>query len=291
MAQKFKKVGVIAFKPKPPVIEALRRFLLWSQDKKVGLFFHNQTPRHHSFPNLKITTTDDSGLGKTDIILAFGGDGTLLSTARRILYSRVPIAGINVGSLGFLTDIPLNDLEHSLDKIFSGKCNLVDRTMLDVTVIRKDKQVWKNSALNEVVVHKASFAKLLSLTTFSGTKYISRFWVDGLIVATPTGSTAYSLSSGGPLLYPTLDAVVLTPICPHALTERPMVLPAVKMLRIIVEDKKPPALVTVDSKEHFRLVAGDSVCIKKSKAKTRLVKLSDINHFDTLRDKLGWSKK
>ena len=142
-------------------------------------------------------------------------------------------------------------------------------------------------AFNELAVSKVGSIKLLDLSAWRGKKFISRFWGDGLIVATPTGSTAYSLSAGGPLLHPSLEAVVLTPVCPHSLTERPMVLPTDPPLRIVVSQKQSPALATVDGREQKSLLVGDEVVVRRSKSKTQLVKLGEANHFETLRNKLN----
>ncbi len=284
------KIGVVAFKPKPLVISALQRLLAWAAEKPVQLCFYFEESAKR-FPAKAACRVDAAGLARCDVVLAFGGDGTLLSTARMLIAAQTPIAGINVGGLGFLTDISYEQLESSLDQILLGRFTVVDRMMLDVEVRRAGKTVWRNVALNETVVSKTGIRKLLDITTRLGNDFISRFWVDGLIIATPTGSTAYSLSAGGPLLYPTLQSIVLTPICPHALTERPMVLPADRDLSIVIAERKPPAVVSVDGKDEFRLVMDDEIRIRRSKEKTGLVKLGEANHFDMLRNKLNWSKK
>jgi len=283
-------IGVVAFKPKPLVLNALKQLLAWAQGKPVRLcfYFENSTK---GFPAGTTPRVDEKGLARCDLVLAFGGDGTLLSSARILHRSRTPIAGINVGGLGFLTDISFEQLEASLDQILAGRYQVVERMMLDVEVWRKQKLVWRDIALNEAVVSKTGIRKLLDINTWSGKDFISRFWVDGLIIATPTGSTAYSLSAGGPLLYPSLEVIALTPICPHALTERPMVLPVRRTLRIVIAERKPQAVVSVDGKDQFRLLKDDEVRISRSKEQTRLAKIGQANHFDMLRDKLKWSKK
>ena len=289
--KRIKKIGIIAFKPKPHVVEALKRFHEWSMDKGLNVFYHTEAPDYKYFAKKPVARAGDKVLAGMDLILTFGGDGTLLSAARKVHTKGTPIAGINVGGLGFLTVITTEQFEKTLDRIISGRAVIEERMMLDVAVYRRGKEVWRNIALNEVVVSKLGTVKLLSLSTWSGSSYISRFWADGLMVATPTGSSAYSLAAGGPLMYPTLNAVVLTPVCPHALTERPMILPADKDLRMIVEEKRPPSMVTVDGKDLYRTAAGDEIVVRRSKYKTHLVKLTGGNHFDTLRNKLGWSKK
>jgi NAD+ kinase len=287
----FKKFAVMAFKPKAPVMAAMQRFLAWAKDKNIRIFFHEETPDLGRASVPEIRKIGNAGLKNMDLILTFGGDGTFLSAARRAHTFCIPIAGINVGNLGFLTDLSLENLESDMDDILKGKYKIVERMMLDVEVRRKNKTIWKDVALNDAVVSHSGKVKLLSLSAKSGNKFISRFWADGLIVATPTGSTAYSLSAGGPLLDPSVEVIVLTPICPHALTERPIILPADKELEIQVDEKRPPALVTVDGKAQLKLLSGDKVVIGRSRHKTRILKLGDGNHFDALRSKLSWSYK
>lgn len=289
--KKIQKLGIVAFKPKPMVIASLERFAQWAKSKDLRVFLYEEAPSLKIKLPFKINRINKNKLADMDMILSFGGDGTLLSSARLVHSHNIPIAGISVGSLGFLTDISLDTLEDSLDQIISGKFRIVERMMLDVLVKHKNKIVWENIALNEAVVSKAGSIKLLSLSAWRGKNFISRFWLDGLIIATPTGSTAYSLSAGGPIIYPSLEAVVLTPICPHALTERPMILPADKNITIKIEEEKPPAFVTVDGKALFKLSQGDEVIISRSKEKVRLIKAGNANHFETLRNKLNWSKK
>ncbi len=287
--KKFKKLCIITFEPKPTVIEASKRLLKWARKKELDISLYESCSFSNLFSKKPIKIIGKKFLEENDIVITLGGDGTLLSAARLVHTKKIPILGINAGSLGFLTDISTDDLEDSLEKIFSGDYKISERMMLDVSVVRDGKKIWKDVVLNEVVVAKSEPSKLTSLGAWSGEKLISRFWVDGIIVATPTGSTAYSLSAGGPIMYPSLKSVAITPICPHALTERPMIISVDQELRIIAESSQN--IVTADGKERFDIISGDIVSIKRSKYKTRLVKLCDANHYDLLRSKLNWSIK
>lgn len=284
-------IGVVVFKAKPRVMKAFKCFLQWAEKSPVRLYFHQELPTVLGKKISNPRRISDSRLRKMDLILTFGGDGTFLSTARRVYKSNIPIAGINAGGLGFLTDIPIDEMESCLEEILRGQYKTEDRMMLDVSVERKKKTIWRNIALNEIVTARTGNSRLVTFSAQFGKDFISQFHVDGLIAATPTGSTAYSLSAGGPILQPGMEAVLLTPISPHALTERPMVLSAEKTLCITADMVKGGVFVIADSREKCRLQQGDHVCIRPSKHRIKMVKMLHLNHFDILRNKLNWSRK
>jgi NAD+ kinase len=223
-----------------------------------------------------------------DMILAIGGDGTLLQAARRSVGSGVPLLGINVGSLGFLTSIPRERVKASLPRVLDGEWEISERMALAVRVVRAGRTVARGWALNEAVAFRGRHAHIIRLSVDVGRHHLSDYQCDGLIVATPTGSTAYSLSAGGPILSPETSALVVTPICAHALTNRPMVLDAAQVVRIHVPKRSPDLALSMDGAGNVELLPGDAVEIKKDGRSVDLAYLPESDFYAILRHKLGW---
>lgn len=230
--------------------------------------------------------------GKTqvDLLLVMGGDGTILSVVRSMRKFNVKIFGINMGNLGFLSEIPPVQINKTLAKIFRGDYTLDERLMLHIEVMRNGKSVKKFHALNEVVVSQGALARLIKLRTRVNNRRLTTYHADGLIIATPTGSTAYSLSAGGPILYPSIDAFILTPIAPHSFTQKPIVIPADKKIEITLEDKSRRINLSVDGQESMTLQYKDEIYIRRDGV-AQFVRLPSESFFQTLREKLDWGKK
>jgi len=224
-----------------------------------------------------------------DLAIVVGGDGTMLRAARVVAEYDVPLLGINRGRLGFLTDIPADSIEAHLEDILDGNYIVGERFLLDCRVERNGKNIEERDAFNEVIIQKWNIAKLIELETYVNQTLVHSQRADGMIVATPTGSTAYALSGGGPILHPTLDALVLVPICPHSLSNRPIVIDGNSVVEIVVGTPEiDQARLSCDGEISTELMTGDRVRIQKKDKKVRFLHPAQHNHFNTLREKLQW---
>ena len=247
--------------------------------------------------------TESSGRGvadktalvaRVDTVVVLGGDGTLLSMADTIGAAGVdvPILGINFGSLGFLTEVTLDELYPALEMMIAGTARVENRMMLRSTTRRGGEDLPAQVALNDVVVTKAASARMIDLSVFVGDEFVTRVKADGLIVATPTGSTAYNLAAGGPIVEPRLDALILTPIAPHTLTNRPIVIPSSSPVRVQpIMDERDDLYVTFDGQAGFQLRAGDEIRIFRADRTLRLMRPTKRSYFDVLRQKLKWNER
>lgn len=227
----------------------------------------------------------DEEMQNADCLLALGGDGTLLRAARQVCAVATPILGINLGRLGFLTEVELNDLYPALDKLLAGNYRTEERMMLQ-SMVKRPGQVLTCNALNDIVVTKGAFPRLLSLEVYISSDYLDTYPADGLIVSSPTGSTAYSLSAGGPLLTPDLRVMLLTPICPHTLYARPLVVPGKHRIEIHVHAPDIEVMLAVDGQQGLNLRDGDVVTVTEAGMFTRLIRLYDNTFFGLVRQKL-----
>ncbi|MDH5257512.1 MAG: NAD(+) kinase, partial [Gammaproteobacteria bacterium] len=224
-----------------------------------------------------------------DLVIAMGGDGTLLSAARSLSSYSVPMVGINLGTLGFLTDIVASQTKEKLSEILDGQYIAEDRLLLNVKIIRDGEQINESIAFNDVVVHKWEEARMLEFETIIDGGFVNTQRSDGLIIATPTGSTAYALSGGGPIVHPTLNAFLLVPICPHTLSQRPLVVHGDSSVDVTVSTSgHARAQVTCDGQINLGVIGGDKICIKKLEKKVTLLHPLDYNYYEILRAKLHW---
>jgi NAD+ kinase len=224
-----------------------------------------------------------------ELLITFGGDGTLLSVARHAP-ANVPIIGVNMGTLGFLTEIRVEEFRAVLDRVLAGQFESERRVALDVILESGNGSERHFRVLNDAVMNKSALARIVEMEVKVGGHFVSTFRADGLIVATPTGSTAYNLSAGGPIIYPTMGAVVITPICPHMLSNRPIVLPDDQTIEIALTTTGQKVYLTLDGQEGFPLAENDRVCVRKSEQTVQLVQSPDKNYFDVLRSKLKWGE-
>jgi NAD+ kinase len=229
-----------------------------------------------------------------DIVVVLGGDGTLLSMADAIAEAgmNVPILGVNFGSLGFLTEVILPELYSALEAAVTGRAPVEERLMLQAATIRDGAVFNEQIALNDVVITKAARSRMIDLSVSVGEEFVTRVKADGLIVATPTGSTAYNLAAGGPIVQPSVDALILTPIAPHTLTNRPIVIPASSTVRVQPQmEERDELYLTFDGQAGFQLRAGDEVRIRRANQPLRLLRPSTRSYFDVLREKLKWGER
>ncbi|HVR29724.1 MAG TPA: NAD(+)/NADH kinase [Thermoanaerobaculia bacterium] len=221
------------------------------------------------------------------LVVVLGGDGTLMSVARAQLHG-VPILGVNLGGLGFLTEINRGELYPSMVEILAGGFTTEARSLLDVELERAPPATLSYKALNDVVITKSALSRIIDLRVEVDRRLVARYRSDGLILSTPTGSTAYNLSAGGPIVYPTLPVIVLTPICPHTLTHRPLVVPASSLIDVRLETSDEEVYLTIDGQEGTTLEPDDRVRVRSSQARANLVRISGRSFYDSLRSKLRW---
>lgn len=221
----------------------------------------------------------------SDILVTLGGDGTLISVARRSFKYNIPVVGVYAGSLGFLADINLDELDEFTSNLVSGNYRVDERAILEATFMQNDKEVTQY-AFNDIVVTRHSVSNMIHVETLVDSKAFNTYYGDGVIVSTPTGSTAYNLSAGGPVLFPLTNVFALTPICPHSLTQRPVVLPG----EFAIEMKTPQdnALIIIDGQDKYELGMEESIHIKLADTRVKLIHREAFNYFDVLKEKLGW---
>lgn len=280
-----KRIGIIA-KKVPEAINAVRDILPLLDKKNFKVFIEDNVAsilKMKGYPRQEIPS-------KVEIIIVFGGDGTLLSVARLVGKRMIPIFGVNLGGLGFITEIARNEVcQETIDKILNEKYHFEERIMLWAEVHEERKVISQHIALNDVVINKSALSRMIELEIYINNQYVTAFRADGLIISTPTGSTAHSLSAGGPILYPTLETFVITPICPHTLTNRPIVIS--DKFKIEVEVKNGDDIyLTMDGQEGVPLKVQDKVEIRKADFKTRFLLLHKRNYFEILRTKLKWGE-
>lgn len=228
---------------------------------------------------------------KIDCLIVFGGDGTILRAVKFALLYRVPIMGVNLGHLGFLSEISLDELEKSIKKLKKGKYKILSRMMLKITIRSKNKKIINDLALNDAVISKGDKPKLINLKVYDDRRYVFSTRCDGIIAASPTGSTAYSLSAGGPIISPVMNAIVVVPITPHVLTVRPIVFPSSSNISFVIDEESDTSLLQLDGQNKAQLYAGDRVIITSAQRKVDFIKFSNRTFFKTLRTKMHLGKR
>ncbi|MEZ5306053.1 MAG: NAD(+)/NADH kinase [Pyrinomonadaceae bacterium] len=227
---------------------------------------------------------------KADLIVVLGGDGTMIFAARLVGDRQIPVLGVNYGSLGYLTEFRVEEMRDAIDLILGGEYAIDRRVLLDAEHWRSDEKLADGRVLNDVVINKAALARIIEIDVSLNGQYVNGFRADGLIVSTPTGSTAYNLSAGGPIVYPSMNAVVLTPICPFTLSNRPIVVPDDAVIEMTLSRSNGEVVLTLDGQVGHDMMSGDIVKIRKSNTTFDLVRPSSRNYFDVLRNKLRWGR-
>lgn len=284
---KLDSVGLIVNYKKEKTRETACRIIDWLNFKKLKVCIEGNKGKEIGKEELNCPT--EKFLKNVDLIISLGGDGTLLRAARLATTEDIPVFGVNLGGLGFLTQIGIDDLEKSLEKLYQGRYFLDERMMLSCIVKRKEEEIKKFTALNDVVIGKGAFARIICLATYVNNDYVITYSADGLVVSTSTGSTAYSLSAGGPIVNPNINSIILTPICPHTLSARPLIIGENDQVKITLEVSEEEVMVTIDGQEGFILKPKDEVIIKKSDHKARLITFKEKSFYAILREKLRWS--
>jgi NAD+ kinase len=283
-----KAVGIFSKPNSPPATQLVPKLLHWLAQRGIEARLDNETARYAGLlAGLDRTHVPDG----CDLAIVLGGDGTLLSAARAVGSRAIPLLAVNLGGLGFLTSIPIEDLFPQLECCLLGSQEVTRRRMLHVSLMREGAVVAEYQALNDVVIAKSAIARIVDLEAWAGESFICAYKADGLIISTPTGSTAYSLSAGGPIVYPTVNALCLTPICPHTLTNRPLIVPSEMPIRIVNKARDEDAYLTVDGQVGSPLEGGDTVECAIADFDVLLIRTPDKTFFDVLRQKLKWGER
>jgi len=287
MAKILKSVGIIFKHDFQPAKKECKRLRDWFTQRGITVYTEEMASRAHVTQCLEEGTTIPDTV---DLVVVLGGDGTLLGAARKVGRYGLPILGVNLGGLGFLTEIPLEMLYKDIEKVITGQVTVEPRLMLQASVLRNAEEKCRFSVLNDVVINKGALARIIDLRVSIDGHFLTTFRSDGLIISTPTGSTSYNLSAGGPILYPDLEALILTPICPFTLTQRPIIVPDTSVIEVQMGKHNEEVILTFDGQVGFDLMAHDRVIISKSEKKLKLIKSPDQDYYDILRTKLKWGE-
>ena len=284
-----KRVGIVAKPGATEAREVILRLLEWLAGRGLTPVLEKETAA--LVPAASVASVGKPELpAQVDLVVVLGGDGTLLSMARAVGDLGVPLLGVNLGGLGFLTATTLEEMLPALEALLAGRMAADERMMLTTRLVRNGQRLCEYAALNDVVITKAAMSRIIDLAVSVEGQHATEHRADGLIISTPTGSTAYSLSAGGPILFPTMDAIVLTPICSHTLTNRPIVLPGMHRVEVtLLADQE--VMVTVDGQVGVNLKQGDTVEVVKAAARIRLVRFPQTDFFSVLRTKLKWGAR
>jgi NAD+ kinase len=283
------RVGIVAKVDRPEAREVVARLVEWLAEHGRQVLLEKETAGLLSNPRTAVRKADLAG--QVDLLVVLGGDGTLLSMARLVGDLGVPILGVNLGGLGLLTATTQEELFPALDALFRGEMIVEDRMLLAAAVLRQGERLSGYVAVNDVVITKSAMSRIINLAVSVEGQYATGYRADGLIISTPTGSTAYSLSAGGPIVYPTMDAVVLTPICSHTLTNRPIVLPANLRVEVTLLTGHQDVMLTLDGQVGVGLREQDVVEVRQAAPRMRLVRFPQRHFFSVLRTKLKWGER
>ncbi len=283
-----KSVAIISKPWKQELAGILPDLLGWFHERNYTIYMDEETARYTN--GEKVVPRAAIGTKHSDFVLVLGGDGTLLSAARAVAHEGVPILAVNLGSLGFLTEIPLNELYPALESVDRGECPVELRSVLDCRLIRGGECISRHFALNDVVVNKSAISRLVEFDLFIDGNFVFLYKADGVIIATPTGSTAYSLAAGGPVLMPSVDAWVVTPVCPHSLTHRPLVVTQNSKIELKVETGEEQAFLSIDGQVGVPVQQGDQVLCQRAEHRVKLLRVRRT-FFEVLHNKLKWGQR
>jgi NAD+ kinase len=287
---KFNTIGVITKPDAESARQTLQALFDFLKNKECTVFVDEQLPDVMNTSNFTKASREEIGK-QCDLAVVVGGDGTILNAVRSLAHAQVPIVGINVGRLGFLADISPDELEASLDEILSGSYREEQRFLLEMQVMRNNKVIFEGDAFNDVVVHIRDVARMIEFETRINDEFVNHQRADGIVISTPTGSTAYALSAGGPILHATLDAITLVPISPHTLSSRPLVVHADSQIDVLIcNTKQGIAQATCDGHLSSDVHVGDHIKVKRKAGKITLLHPKKHNYFEILRAKLHWSE-
>jgi len=288
-----KRVGIVLKPHQPDALKTLCELTIWLAERGISLLggpeIEHERIAHKTGCAVQAIEADKLA-SSVDLILVLGGDGTMIATARLMGDTEVPVLGINYGGLGYLAEFRIEELYTALESILAGNYRLDKRVMLEIELLRGKEHVTRNRVLNDVVINKSALARIIEIEAYLNRQFVNSFRADGLIVSTPTGSTAYNLSAGGPVIFPSMNGVVITPICPFTLSNRPIVVPDDSFVELCLKTQQEDVSLTLDGQVGFPLRVDDRVVIRKSQTTFNLVQPTNRNYFDVLRDKLRWGR-
>ena len=279
-------VGIVAKYQEPKAAQMVRWLVPWLKKRGKKVCVEDGLGR-----NGAQSCSKKSMAAKADLIISLGGDGTLLNIAPLVVRPEVPILGVNMGGLGFITEVGVDEFESVLSKTLDGDYDVEKRMTLEIRVLGKKNRRHKFRVLNDVVITKGARSRIIDLETYVGNDYLCTYRADGLIISTPTGSTAYSLAAAGPILEPTLGAVVLSPLCPHTLTNRPIVVPSNATIRVTLRSFGDTVILIPDGQPGVRLDNGDQVEARDYGLPVSLIKVPSRSYYEILREKLKWGER
>ena len=289
MANSIKRVGIVSKPKKMEIREIVPRLLEWLHERSIEAFIDKETGA--IMETKKRCLTRNEMPSQVDLLIVLGGDGTLLATARALNRKPVPILAVNLGGLGFLTEITCDELYPTLEMVVAGTHKTDHRVQIEGELIRADEILTPFLALNDVVLNKGAIARIFDFEVRVNGEFVSSYKSDGLIVSTPTGSTAYSLAAGGPIVTPSVEAFLVTPICAHTLTHRPLVLPNSVKIEVTVKSLREAAYLTVDGQVGIAAHSEDVVRIRKADSYVELVRPPSTPYFQILQKKLKWGER
>jgi NAD+ kinase len=288
-----KRIGIVLKPHQPEALKTICELVVWLAERNIKLVGGPEIERerieHQTGCGVDELEHEDIA-GTVDLILVLGGDGTMIATARMIGDQEVPVLGVNYGGLGYLAEFRIEELYSALESILAGNYRLDRRVMLAVELRSGDAPPQFNRVLNDVVINKSALARIIEIEAYLNRQFVNSFRADGLIVSTPTGSTAYNLSAGGPVIFPSMNAVVITPICPFTLSNRPIVVPDDAEIELLLKTDNEEVALTLDGQVGHPLKVEDRVAIRKSRTTFNLIQPMNRNYFDVLRDKLRWGR-
>lgn len=285
--KQIRKIGIIANIRKEIALECSTGLKKWLLGQGMEVFLDEE---------IAAALGEENGLERqalaiaADLLVVLGGDGAMLRAARSVRKFKIPIVGINLGTFGYLTEINLNEMYPSLERIIRGDYSTEERMMLDMEVVRDGRTSCEFTVLNDVVISRGNLTRIIDMETAVDGSYLTTFRADGLIISTPTGSTAYSLSAGGPIVFPSQNAIIINPICPHTLTNRPIILPSSMTIAVKVWSEEEGVNVDLDGQESVTLNSGDTLIVRRSRYVTTLVSSANRDYLEILRSKLGWGR-
>ncbi len=281
-------VGIVSKPGSPRASSIVPELLIWLEERNVGYRLDEETAH---YAGRRDGMSRDAVPEGTQLVIVLGGDGTLLSAARALKGHDIPLFPVNLGGLGFLTAITVEEIYPELERAFRGEHRIGRRRMLHCEVLRSGESVAAYEALNDVVITKAELARMIDLDIYVDDHFVCAYKADGLIVSTPTGSTAYSLSAGGPIIFPSVAALAITPICPHMLTNRPVIVPDSSQIHLICRAEDDAAYITIDGQVGGPLKNGDLALCRSSEHSLSLIRPPRLLFFDVLREKLKWGER
>lgn len=285
-------IGIITKRSDPRALKATQELAKWLNDNQRRVTVTSETAESANIPlSIAHRQEQENIADGQDLITVIGGDGTFLAAFRAVGNKDIPLLGINMGRLGFLTEVPYQAMIPTMTEVLAGHYRTEMRMLLSVSVYRSGKEVLSHSVMNDMVLHKGELARMMEYQVSIDSQFVFSGRADGLIMATPTGSTAYALSAGGPIIHPAVDAILLVPICPHTLTNRPIAVPGKGTITISLAQENMDRLLTLDGQTGFHLINEDQILVQRSSHQLKILHAPDRNYYSVLREKLRWGEQ